>query len=70
MNVWSSWIFENAVGENCSHFTERKKDHTKLRFLEFDDFNTPKSKNYTKKTTGVGPSRSKLGKDNPGFKQC
>ena len=25
MNVWSSWVFENTVGENCSHFTDRKK---------------------------------------------
>ena len=33
MNVWSSWIFENAVGENCSHFTERKKTIQNSSFL-------------------------------------
>ena len=47
-----------------------KRPYNWLKFLVFDDFTTQKSKNHTKKTTGAGPSCSKLGKDNPGFKQC
>ena len=33
MNEWSSWVFENTVGENCSHFTERKKTIQNSSFL-------------------------------------
>ena len=53
----------------ASSLTEKRPLYTKLKFLVFDDFTTQKSKNHSKKTTGAGPSCSKLGKDNPGFKQ-
>ena len=42
MNVWSSWIFENAAGENCSHFTERKKT---IQFSSFFCLTTLPPKN-------------------------
>ena len=54
----------------ASSLREKIPLYTKLKFLVFDDFNTQKSKNHSKKTTGAGPSCSKLSKDNPGFKQC
>ena len=54
----------------ASSLREKIPLYTKLKFLVFDDFTTQKSKNHSKKTTGAGPSCSKLGKDNPGFKQC